>query len=412
MLRYAVDELNSDRVVGWAFDGAGEPDVLVVVDGEPVGPARIGAFRADVAQSLEDDRAKHCGFEFRFRTEHFQHATEGRASVMLRIGDDQTPTIMIPVLSGRPQDSVPRGPLPPDVLRLLRSYRSDYDTDSWDPELMDRAVADLRFLLARGPRAVPALHRHLTFLAQLWMRARSVERYFPRENDRAGVHDKDRSGVQNSALEVFCVAAHLATLTGHGVTGPFLEFGCFKGFSTAILSDACHQLDLDMHVFDSFAGLPPSASSYYSEGDFAGSRAEVERNVAAYGSPRPVTYHEGFFADTVPKFGAPRIGCIWMDVDLESSSRDVMTVFPRLDPGGALFSHEAPADIFSDGKLRLEDAPEAVVPPIVEAFASADRPLAARHVHGHTSAFWDARVGIPPLATPAMLGLRDLALAL
>jgi O-methyltransferase len=412
MLRYAVDELNSDRVVGWAFDAGGETEIRVLVDGEPVGLARTGAFRADVAQSLEDDRAQYCGFEFRFRTEHFHHASEGRASVMLRIANEQTPPVTIPVLSGGPEDSLHTGPLPPGVLRLLASYRPEYDTDRWDAELMARAVADLRFLLARGPRRVPALHRHLTFLAQLWMRARSVELYFPRENDRAGVQDKDRSGVQNSALEVFCVAAHLATLTGHGVTGPFLEFGCFKGFSTAILSDACHQLGLDMHVFDSFAGLPPSASSYYREGDFTGSRAEVEENVSAYGAPRPVTYYEGFFADSLPGFRAPRVGCIWMDVDLESSSRDVMTVFPRLDPRGAVFSHEAPADIFSEGELIIDDAPEAVVPPIVEAFASADRPLAARHVHGHTSAFWDARAGIPPLATPAMLALRDLALTL
>jgi hypothetical protein len=62
--------------------------------------------------------------------------------------------------------------------------------------------------------------------------------------------------------------------------------------------------------------------------------------------------------------------------------------------------------------VRIEDGPEAVVPPIVAAFAAADRRLAARHVYGHTGVFWDADTGLPPLTTAAVLALRDLALAL
>ena len=151
-----------------------------------------------------------------------------------------------------------------------------------------------------------------------------MERYFPRENDLASLDDKDRSGVQNSALEVFAIAADLVTLHAHHVEGPFLEFGCFKGFSTAILSDACHQLGIVMHVFDSFSGLPPSDSSYYHEGEFAGSLPEVRCNVVAYGRPQPIVFHEGFFADTLSGFTEPHVMCLWMDVDLESSSADVM----------------------------------------------------------------------------------------
>jgi hypothetical protein len=123
-------------------------------------------------------------------------------------------------------------------------------------------------------------------------------------------------------------------------------------------------------------------------------------------------YDEGFFSQTLPGFAVPKVACIWMDVDLESSSRDVMAVLPRLDPRGALFSREAPAGLFADGELRVEHAPEAVVPPIIEAFAAAGRPLAAADVHGHTGAFWDASAGIPPLAPQAVLALRDLALTL
>ena len=48
MLRYAIDELTSDRVVGWAFDPDAAPEVTVFVDGQPVGRAQPGAYRIDV----------------------------------------------------------------------------------------------------------------------------------------------------------------------------------------------------------------------------------------------------------------------------------------------------------------------------------------------------------------------------
>ena len=224
--------------------------------------------------------------------------------------------------------------------------------------------------------------------------------------------DKDRSGVQNSALEVFAIAVHLITLQAHQVDGPFLEFGCFKGFSTAILSDACHQLGIPMHVFDSFQGLPPSDSSYYNEGEFAGSLPEVMQNVAYYGRPQPVEFHEGFFSDTLSDFSEPRFMCMWMDVDLESSSKDVMAILPRLDPRGVLFSHECPPEIFADGIIAADRSPEQVVPPILDAFAAAGRPVAGCHISGHTGAFWSAESGIAPLPTPALMALRDLAMSI
>jgi hypothetical protein len=412
MLRYAIDELNVSRIRGWAFDPESRLEVVVVVQGKPVGRARTGEYRADVAHGLGDERASHCGFEFQFRKKDFRHTSGETAEVVLQLGDVRTPAVPVPLLARRRARRIPRGPFPPEILSLLASYRSRYETDAWDEALMEEAAADLSLLLQRGPR-VPALHAYLIFLGQLWLRAMSVRRYFPRANEHVGADAKDRSAVQSNAREIYCMAAHLATLKAHEVPGPVLEFGCFKGFSTSILSDACHQLGLAMHVFDSFAGLPPSKSAFYREGDFAGSREEVEANVAAYGRASAVTFHEGFFSETVARFDEPRACCIWIDVDLTSSSRDAMTVLPRLDPRGVVFSHEAPPEIFTASGVELSDyGPEAVVPPIIEAFAAAGRPLAARHLDGHTGAFWHADAGIPPLTSGALVVLRKLAFAL
>ena len=90
MLRYAVDELNSDRVLGWAFDPDVAPDVVILVDGEPVGRANLGSFRIDVAQSLGDDRATQCGFEFRFQPDHFRRVSGRQARIAVRVGNEES----------------------------------------------------------------------------------------------------------------------------------------------------------------------------------------------------------------------------------------------------------------------------------------------------------------------------------
>lgn len=417
-MRYSVDEVSSDRLLGWAFASDREVSVRVVVAGKVVGEATTGEYRIDVARSLGVPDAARSGFEFQFEPEHFAHVGEPQAGVVLVLtaGADavRTEPVAVPVLAADsgPATATGPAPFPPGVVALLRRFRPATYDRPWDDELAERAVTDLRVLLHRGPRAVPALHSHLVLLGQLWVRAAFVERYFPRENAAAELGAKDRSAVQNSAVEVYAVAAHLATVAAHGVDGPLLEFGCFKGFSTAILSDVCHQLGRTLQVFDSFAGLPPSASAYYRTGDFTGTRAEVEANVRSYGRPAAVAYHEGFFADTVPRATLPQVAQLWLDVDLESSARDAMAVLPRLDQRGAVFSHECPAEAFAGDRIVSERSPETVIPPILDAFADLGRPVAGRHVHGHTGAFWDPEVGIPVLPTAALLRLRDLALEL
>jgi O-methyltransferase len=416
VLRYSLDEVNSDRLLGWVFASDQEVSVEVVVAGRAAGEATTGGYRIDVAQSLGVPDAARSGFEFQFAPEHFAHVGESQADVTRLLRADgstlATEPVAVPVLASPPATAAATAPLPPGVVALLHRFRPGTYDRAWDEDLAERAVSDLRFLLQRGPRAVPALHAHLALLGQLWLRAALVERYFPRENAGADSGAKDRSAVQNSAVEVYAVAAHLATVVAHGVDGPLLEFGCFKGFSTAILSDACHQLGRTLHVFDSFAGLPVSDSAYYRAGDFAGSLSEVEANVGSYGRSAPVRYHQGFFADSIPQVAVPDAAQLWMDVDLESSARDVMQVLPRLDRRGAVFSHECPREAFTEHGIASKRSPEAVIPPILDAFAALGRPVAGRHVHGYTGAFWDAEVGIPVLPTSALLRLRDLALEL
>lgn len=149
------------------------------------------------------------------------------------------------------------------------------------------------------------------------------------------------------------------------VPGVVVECGCWKGASTASLSLAAGVVGRPLHVFDSFAGLPPVDAvdrehvlldrpevHTYEEGMFAGRLDEVRANVAAHGDAERCTFHPGWFSDTLPGFDEPVV-LAFVDVDLRTALEDcVAHLWPRLAPGCALFVHEAPhheiASLFYD----------------------------------------------------------------
>jgi hypothetical protein len=179
-----------------------------------------------------------------------------------------------------------------------------------------------------------------------------------------------------------------------------------------MLSFACGLLGVKMHVFDSFAGLPPSASLHYRAGEFRGSLDEVTRNVAEFGAPGAVAFHPGFFSDSVPRDlpRLPPLMAAWMDVDLHSSAQDVMPALDRLDPRGALFSHECTAGHFERGEIRaLATGEENVVPAIAAHYARAGLSLTGAYVGGSTGAFWARGTGVPVLANACLLELANAA---
>ena len=188
------------------------------------------------------------------------------------------------------------------------------------------------------------------------------------------------------------------------------EFGCFKGFSTSALSEACARLGLTLHVFDSFAGLPESDSSFYRAGEFRGSREEVEANLREFGNPSVVRIHEGFFSDTVGAFDEDRIACLWMDVDLEVSARDALHVFPRLDPSSCVFSDECAPEDFLSGRINEDANPDRVIAPICEAFRADGRGVTGSFVAGHTGCFRDPKQSLPVLMPGPLLRLKDALL--
>ena len=408
-IHHALDIISADGVAGWAFAEEGGVRISVLVDGIKIGEAQRSILRPDVnAQNPDVADSLRSGFTFPFTSSHFDHVDSSFAEIVVRFESERelvaSDPVQVPVL--RSADTPARWPLPPSVARVLQRLRRPGADDKWDEE---RAIADLGAVVRRGSKREPALYAYLGYLAQVWTHARFVARNFPYINPTHRTA-KDAISVQTGSEELLAIAAHLATLQGHRVSGSLLEFGCFKGHSTCVLSFACALLDLQMDAFDSFEGFPESDSDEYVRGEFAGGLDEVKQNVAGLGRLERVRFHKGFFADSLSRWQPDRVALVWMDVDLESSSRDVMQIFDDIPRASAIFSHECWQENFVDGAVVATGFPEAVLRPIIEKYEEASRTPVGRFIAGNTGVIWDRDDGVPVLSPEGLRALRELAL--
>lgn len=232
-----------------------------------------------------------------------------------------------------PMDAGLVGPFPKDVIDTVFAVWPETERDLTGVAAQAAFVDRLRTIL-RTPalRSTPAITDYVRYLQAVWAHCRFVDGFFPTLNPTAVEGSPDFNCKPNSIHEIIAIAHQLYVLKSYGIAGDFAEFGCFKGFSSAMLSFACRQLGVKMHIFDSFEGLPPAEGSGYRAGEYAGSLDEVRANVTRYGAIEVVEFHPGFFSETFRHYRPPNLMCLWMDVDLESSSRDLMVVADRLDP--------------------------------------------------------------------------------
>lgn len=418
-IRYSVDVCAATEVSGWAVHESGIREVRVLADGGFLGRATLGLERSDVHEAHPRvGGSLHSGFLFAagnrspraVRTELAVEILANDGTVAREVYPDvpclnaETIGDLTPPESRRPI----RSGFPADVSWLLHRYRpGDYDPESlWTDEQIARAADDLTAIWNSRSR-VPALNRYVLFLKSMFQRFNLIRSRFPRYNPRVDADAKDSVCVATQPREMLSIANQLYVLKSNGLAGHLLEFGCFKGFSSCCLSYCCHELGIPMEIFDSFAGLPASDSAYYQEGDFCGSMDEVAGHIAEFGQPQVVSYHKGYFADTVRTFDKGPVMCVWMDVDLPSSARDVAEIFDRLPRESTVFTHECTNEVFASG--RIDPAHSQVLSPIVKKFASLQRPIVGRYLCDWLGSVWDQEMGIPVVPNPCLVTLAQLA---
>ncbi|HEX4603962.1 MAG TPA: TylF/MycF/NovP-related O-methyltransferase [Candidatus Angelobacter sp.] len=139
------------------------------------------------------------------------------------------------------------------------------------------------------------------------------------------------------------------------VEGCIVECGSFKGGSAANLSLVCRLCNRELELFDSFAGLPEPSNldqrhvlvgerevQTYIKGAFCGTLPEVKKNISAFGDVNLCNFNVGYFDQTMPDFQKKCI-LAFLDVDLVASLETcIKYLWPLLQDGCYLFTHEAP----------------------------------------------------------------------
>jgi O-methyltransferase len=149
--------------------------------------------------------------------------------------------------------------------------------------------------------------------------------------------------------EIFAFARDVLQLAARNM-GSIVECGTYKGGSTAKFSIIAHLAGTNLHVFDSFQGLPdnlePHKTSIFGKkirfkgGQFRGGLNEVKSNVAQYGYLKSCVFHPGWFSETMQGFSETVLAA-FIDVDLASSTGEcVKSLYPRLVPGGVIYSQD------------------------------------------------------------------------
>ncbi|MCK6549752.1 class I SAM-dependent methyltransferase [Myxococcota bacterium] len=208
------------------------------------------------------------------------------------------------------------------------------------PNSLYRRLKSVEYALTRDRRAIIEFLR-TPFPGDLSLRERiaMIVRFFQITNAVRAYHTQD---------EQLRVATEILKRAGQpGLT--VVECGAAKGASTAKLSLAVKRAGGRLLVFDSFRGIPENDERHthldgrtivFRAGAFTGRLAAVKKVIEREGVIDVCELHKGWFDETLPKLDpALEVDVVLLDVDLLSSTRTcIRELFPRLRPGGVLFT--------------------------------------------------------------------------
>lgn len=130
-----------------------------------------------------------------------------------------------------------------------------------------------------------------------------------------------------------------------GATGAFVELGCYTGTTSLFLMRLLQATKApnQLHVYDSFDGLPPKvpadsspAGEQFIAGELKATKQQLIKHFKQAGLPLPAI-HKGWFEQLTPSDMPSSISFAFLDGDFYTSiasSLDVVT--PLLQPGAVI----------------------------------------------------------------------------
>jgi hypothetical protein len=121
--------------------------------------------------------------------------------------------------------------------------------------------------------------------------------------------------------------------------GAFAEVGVYEGSSARMTCEV--KGDKELHLFDTFEGLPPSVEQdrgVHRENQYTCSLESVQQYLKDYEN---VFFYKGLFPDSAKDLKEMKFCFAHFDVDLYESTLACLEYFyPRMNPGGIMLSHD------------------------------------------------------------------------
>lgn len=121
------------------------------------------------------------------------------------------------------------------------------------------------------------------------------------------------------------------------LSGEIAQLGVFRGGSARMLAELSRKSGKELHLFDTFAGMPTTDKSvdWHQAGDFHDTSLESVQKLFVDCSH--VFFHPGFFPDTASPVQDKQFAFVYIDADIYQSTKDALEFFyPRMVTGGFL----------------------------------------------------------------------------
>jgi O-methyltransferase len=176
-------------------------------------------------------------------------------------------------------------------------------------------------------------------------------------------------------VKLFGMIEALRYINRAGVPGAIVESGVWRGGSmqaAALTLLSCGDTERELHLFDTFEGMPPPSESDVRSRDGRSAKQlmeeadrdkriwaiagldDVKRGMAETGYPsEKIFYHQGRVEETIPGEAPEQIALLRLDTDwYESTRHELKHLYDRLSPGGILIIDDY---LYWEGSRRATD---------------------------------------------------------
>lgn len=162
--------------------------------------------------------------------------------------------------------------------------------------------------------------------------------------------------------EIGVIVAELSRVLTNATPGDVVELGCYSGTTSVFLQRCLAGTAKQLHVYDSFSGLPPKtapdespAGSQFIAGELSASKKQFIANFKRSHLPLP-RIHKGWFSDLSADDIPASICFAFLDGDYYESIMDSLKlIWPRLEKGSVVIVDDYQSEALPGARRAVDE---------------------------------------------------------